>query len=181
MRTPSKGGTTRGRGTAPAVKARAAKASPAKISRAKTSPAKTSRAKPGAKGGGRFFHIELRPSREFISFRVQDVGAPGGVERVAGLRANGSWDTAKWLVEKTHAHLADDRLVADSVEARKLLTSLGSQPVHVAGDRFKAKPRRDIAESEKPTPAMRRAQLANIKKAQAAVRKRRAAKARTKD
>ena len=181
MGTPSKGGTTRGRVTAPAVKARAAKASPAKISRAKTSPAKTSRAKPGAKGGGRFFHIELRPSREFISFRVQDVGAPGGVERVAGLRANGSWDTAKWLVEKTHAHLVDDRLVADSVEARKLLTSLGSQPVHVAGDRFKAKPRRDIPESEKPTPAMRRAQLANIKKAQAAVRKQRAAKARTKD
>lgn len=181
MGTPSKGGTTRGRVTAPAVKARAAKASRAKASRAKTSSAKTSRAKPGAKGGGRFFHIELRPSREFISFRVQDVGAPGGVERVAGLRANGSWDTAKWLVEKTHAHLVDDRLVADSVEARKLLTSLGSQPVHVAGDRFKAKPRRDIAESEKPTPAMRRAQLANIKKAQAAVRKRRAAKARTKD
>ena len=186
MGTPSKGGTTRGRVTAPAVKARAAKASRAKASRAKTpraktSPTKTSRAKPGAKGGGRFFHIELRPSREFISFRVQDVGAPGGVERVAGLRANGSWDTAKWLVEKTHAHLADDRLVADSVEARKLLTSLGSQPVHVAGDRFKAKPRRDIPESEKPTPAMRRAQLANIKKAQAAVRKRRAAKARTKD
>ena len=181
MGTPSKGGTTRGRGTAPAVKARAAKASRAKASRAKTSSAKTSRAKPGAKGGGRFFHIELRPSREFISFRVQDVGAPGGVERVAGLRANGSWDTAKWLVEKTHAHLVDDRLVADSVEARKLLTSLGSQPVHVAGDRFKAKPRRDIPESEKPTPAMRRAQLANIKKAQAAVRKRRAAKARTKD
>ena len=181
MGTPSKGGTTRGRVTAPAVKARAAKASRAKASRAKTSSAKTSRAKPGAKGGGRFFHIELRPSREFISFRVQDVGAPGGVERVAGLRANGSWDTAKWLVEKTHAHLVDDRLVADSVEARKLLASLGSQPVHVAGDRFKAKPRRDIAESEKPTPAMRRAQLANIKKAQAAVRKRRAAKARTKD
>jgi hypothetical protein len=41
--------------------------------------------------------------------------------------------------------------------------------VHVAGDRFKAKPRRDIPEEEKPTPAMRRAQAANIKKAQAAV------------
>ena len=176
MRTPSKGGTARGRGTAPAVKARAAKAS-----RAKTSSAKISRAKPGAKGGGRFFHIELRPSREFISFRVQDVGAPGGVERVAGLRANGSWDTAKWLVEKTHAHLVDDRLVADSVEARKLLASLGSQPVHVAGDRFKAKPRRDIAESEKPTPAMRRAQSTNIKKALAAVRRRRKTKARAKN
>lgn len=137
------------------------------------------RAKPGAKGGGRFFHIELRPSGQFIGFRVQDVGKPGGVERVAGRRADGSWDTAKWLVEKTHAHLEGDHLVADSLEAEKLFKQLGSEPVHVSGDRFKAKPRRDIPESEKPTPAMRRAQRANIKKAQAAVR-RRGARARAK-
>ena len=143
-------------------------------------PAKVHRAKPGAKGGGRFFHIELRPARDFVGFRVQDVGGRGGVERVAGRRANGSWDTAKWLVEKTHAHLDGDRLVADSLEAEKLLASLGSAPVHVGGDRFKAKPRRDIPEEEKPTPAMRRAQLANIKKAQAAVRARRGTKARAK-
>jgi hypothetical protein len=131
-----------------------------------------SRAKPGAKGGGRFFHIELRPSAQFIGFRVQDVGAPGGVERVAGRRADGSWETAKWLIEKTHAHLDKGRLVADSLEAEKLLKSLGSAPVHIGGDRFRAKPRRDIPESEKPTPAMRRAQRANIKKAQAALRRR---------
>ena len=128
------------------------------------------RAKPGTKGGGRFFHIELRPSGQFLSFRVQDVGAPGGVERVAGRRADGSWDTAKWLIEKTHAHLSDGKLVADSLEAEKLLDSLGSLPVHIGGDRFRAKPRRNIPESEKPTPAMRRAQQANIKKAQAARR-----------
>ena len=132
---------------------------------------KRKRAKPGSRGGGRFFHIELRPSAEFVRFRVQDVGAPGGVERLAGQRANGAWDTAKWLVEKTHAHLEDGRLVPDSAEARKLLRSLGSPPRHVGGDRFKTAPRRDIPESEKPTPAMRRAQLANIKKAQAARRK----------
>jgi len=150
-------------------------------SSAKTSGRKTRRrGKPGAKGGGRFFHIELRPSRDFVAFRVQDVGAPGGVERVAGLRANGSWDTVKWLVEKTHAHVEGDRLVADTAEARKMLSTLGSAPVHVSGDRFRARPRRDIPESEKPTPAMRRAQLANIKKAQAAVRKRRGTKARAK-
>ena len=58
-----------------------------------------------------------------------------------------------------------------------MLASFGSEPVHVSGDRFQAKPRRDIPESEKPTPAMRRAQIANIKKAQAAVRKRRGTKA----
>jgi len=139
---------------------------------------KTRRARPGSKSGGRFFHIEVRPSAQFAAFRVQDVGKPGGVERVAGLRENGSWDTAKWLIEKSHAHVENGRLVADSVEAARLLKQLGSVPVQVRGDRFRAKPRRNIPESEKPTPAMRRAQLANIKKAQAAVRRRRGTKAR---
>ncbi len=131
------------------------------------------RAKPGSRGGGRFLHIEVRPSDLFVGFRVQDVGAPGGVERVAGRRASGSWDTAKWLVEKTHAHVEDRRLVPDSAEAEKLFASLGSVPVLIEGDRFHAEPRRDIPEIEKPTPAMRRAQLANIRKAQAAVHARR--------
>lgn len=136
------------------------------------------RAKPGNRGGGRFFHIEVRPSAQFVAFRVQDVGVPGGVERVAGRRATGSWDTAKWLVEKTHAHIENGRLVPDSDEAKKLFASLGSAPVHVDGDRFRAKPCRNIPEGEKLTPAMRRAQLTNIKKAQARVRPRRKAKAR---
>ena len=153
---------------------------PAPAAKTGAKPGAKTRAKPGAKGGGRFFHIELRPSSQFVGFRVQDVGRPGGVERVAGQRANGSWDTAKWLIEKTHAHVENGHLVADSLEAEKMLKTLGSAPVHVGGDRFRAKPRRDIPESEKPTPAMRRAQLANIKKAQAAVRARRGTKARPK-
>lgn len=131
------------------------------------------RAKPGSRGGGRFFHIEVRPSMQFVAFRVQDVGAPGGVERVAGRRASGTWDTAKWLVEKTHAHLEDGHLVPDTAEAEKLFKSFSSIPAHIDGDRFRAKPRRDVPEYEKPTPAMRRAQRANIKKAQAALRARR--------
>lgn len=133
------------------------------------------RAKPGSRGGGRFFHIEVRPAAQFVAFRVQDVGVPGSVERVAGRRTSGTWATAKWLIEKTHAHVDDGRLVPDSTEAKKLFRSLGSVPVHVDGDRFRARPRRDVPEAEKPTPAMRRAQLANIRKAQAAVRARRKA------
>jgi hypothetical protein len=127
------------------------------------------RAKPGSRGGGRFFHIEVRPAEGFSLFRVQDVGERGGVERVAGRRPGGQWDTAKWLVEKTHAHLEDGRLVPDSDEARALFRSLGPLE-HVEGDRFRAEPRRDIPEAEKPTAAMRRAQLANVRKAQAARR-----------
>ena len=134
------------------------------------------RAKPGSRSTGRYFHIAVRPAREFVRFRIQDVGRRGGVQRLAGQRANGAWDTQKWLIEKTDAHIENDQLVPDSTEARKVLASLGSTPVHVTGDRFKAKPRRNIPKAEKPTPAMRRAQIKNIKKAQAAVRRRKGAR-----
>lgn len=126
------------------------------------------RAKPGTSGKGRFFHIQVRPNAQFTRFRVQDVGTRGGIERVSGKRANGSWDTAKWLVEKNHAHVHGGKLVADSADARKLLRSLGSVPVQTAGDRFRARPRVNIPESEKPTPKQLKAWRVNIRKAQAA-------------
>ena len=144
-----------------------------KVTRAKFTRAKVTRAKPGARGTGDFFHIQVRPRTDFVSFRNQDIGARGGIERVAGQRASGSWDTQKWLIGKTLAHRDGKQLVADSVAAEKVLAQLGSAPRHLGGDRFIAKPRRDIPEAEKPTPAMRRAQQANVKKAQAAVRKKR--------
>ena len=126
------------------------------------------RARPGARGKGRFFHVQIRPNAQFIRFRVQDIGAPGGIERVSGQRKNGSWDTAKWLVEKTHAHVEGGKLVGDSAEARKLLKTLGSVPRQVLGDRFRAQPRRNIPESEKPTVRQLKAWRRNIRKAQAA-------------
>jgi len=137
-----------------------------------TKPAPHRRARPGAKGSGRFFHIELRPRQQFVAFRVQSFGK-AGIERVAGRHANGSWDTATWLVDKRRAHVENGRLVGDSDAVRRMPARLGSTPVRVRGDRFRARPRRKIPASEKPTPAMRRAQLANIKKAQAALRARR--------
>jgi len=133
----------------------------------------TRRAKPGARGGGKFFHIQVRPRSEFVTFRNQDIGGRGGIERVAGRRANGSWDTQKWLIGKSEAHIDGNRLVADGLAAEKVLKQLGSAPRRLGGDRFIAKPRRKIPAREKPTPAMWRAQAANIKKAQAALRKRR--------
>jgi hypothetical protein len=141
---------------------------------------KTRRAKPGARGSGGFFHIQVRPKSEFVSFRNQDVGGRGGIERLAGRRANGSWDTQNWLIGKREAHIDGRALVPDTAAARKVLAQLGSVPRHLGGDRFIAKPRRKIPAAEKPTPAMRRAQRTNIKKAQAALRKRRATKARAK-
>jgi hypothetical protein len=142
---------------------------PAKMNR--TTSTTAGRAKPGSRGGGRFFHVELRPSHSFIGFRVQDVGRPGGVERVAGLRNDGRWQTVKWLIAKSDAHVEDGILVGDTAETRKLLSGLGSSATLVRNDRFRAIPRRNVPENKKPTPAMRRAQRVNIKKAQAAVQR----------
>jgi hypothetical protein len=52
--------------------------------RARAQPQGRGRAQPGARAGGAFFHIEVRPRREFKTFRTQDVGKKGGIERVAG-------------------------------------------------------------------------------------------------
>jgi hypothetical protein len=129
------------------------------------------RAKPGSTGGGHYFHIEVRPRWEFKAFRTQDVGKPGGIQRVAGKRDSGSWDTQKWLISKSLAHVRGGHLVADSAAARRVIEQLGSTPVHLGGDRFKAKPRPNVPEREKPTLAMLRAQQRNIVKAQAAWRR----------
>jgi hypothetical protein len=127
-----------------------------------------SRAKPGSSGEGDFFHIEVRPRNAFKSFRTQDMGKKGGIERVAGKRESGSWDTQKWLISKRHAHIEHGTLVADSDDARQVIEQLGSALHHIGADRFAAKPRHNVPEKDKPTPAQTRARRQNIKKAQAA-------------
>jgi len=154
-------------------KARATWQSKSSRSRARAQPGGRSRARPGSRGGGEFFHIEVRPKREFKTFRTQDIGKRGGIERVAGKRASGSWSTQKWLISKEHAHRERARLVPDSADARKVLSLLGSAPLHISGDRFKAVDRPNVPESKKPTTAQRRARLSNVRKAQAARRGRR--------
>ncbi len=129
------------------------------------------RAKPGSTGEGEYFHIGVRPKSDFVAFRTQDVGEPGGIQRVAGKRESGSWDTQKWLISKELAHIEGDRLVPDTEPAREVLKSLGSAPVRIEEDRFSAKPPRNIPEREKPTPAQQAARRRNIKKAQAARQK----------
>lgn len=126
------------------------------------------RAEPGTTGEGDYYRIVVRPKQQFTSFRTQDVGDPGGLQRVTGRRSSGSWATQAWLVSKDYAHVEGDTLVADSDEAKDLLESLGSQPVHEKGDIFTAKDRKNVPEKDKPTPAQRKAQQENIKKAQAA-------------
>jgi hypothetical protein len=128
------------------------------------------RKKPGTGGEGNYYHVEVRRSRDFATFRTQDVGEPGHIQRVAGKRSSGSWDTVKWLISKDDAHVENERLVPDSSEAKKVLSELGSRPVHLKGDIFEARPAPNVAEDEKPTPAQKRARSENIRKAQAARR-----------
>jgi len=139
--------------------------------RAQAQPEGGQRRTPGATGQGEYYHIEVRPKKQFVTFRTHDVGEKGGIQRVAGKRSSGSWDDQKWLISKEEAHVENDRLVPDTPEAREVLKALGSAPEHIKGDRFLAKPRRNVPEKEKPTPAQNRARRANIKKAQAARRK----------
>jgi hypothetical protein len=153
-------------------KAQAARKGMSKMTHARSQPEGRSRKRPGMGGGGRFYHIEVRPKSEFMTFRTQDVGEKGGLERVAGKRSSGSWDTATWLVNKEDAHVSkNDELIIDNPRAKTALKQIRGKIVHKKGDIFKAKPRKNVPETEKPTAAQNRAQTKNIKKAQAARRK----------
>lgn len=107
------------------------------------------RAAPGTKGSGNFYHIELRPKEEFVLFRTQDVGDPGGLERRGGQRIDGSWDTQAWLVSKDYAHIEGDKLVADHQDAKNLFDKLGAEPTRVKGDTFVIKPQNNTSTRKK--------------------------------
>ena len=128
------------------------------------------RAKHGTTGKGAYYHVEVRPKTPFATFRTQDVGERGGLERVAGRRASGSWDTLKWLIGKAHAHVERGRLVPDSPDARKVLDPLGSSPRQIGGDRFEAVVGPNSPEAAKRTSAQKRARGPNRRRAPAARR-----------
>ena len=132
-----------------------------------TKPQGSQRMKPGSGGSGNYYHIEVRDGSDFETFRTQDVGDPGHLQRVSGKRASGSWATVKWLIGKEDAHVEDGKLVGDTKDAKDLIRKLRSRPVQIRGDRFESKPRRNVAERSKPTTAQQRARKQNIKKAQA--------------
>lgn len=129
------------------------------------------RKKPGAGGGGEYYRIVVRPKEEFVTFRYHDVGEKDGdLQRLAGKRQSGSWDTVAWLINKKSAHVTSGKLIPDTVDAKNLLSTLGSEPKYLKGDIWKAKDRRNIPESEKPTAAQKKARKENIAKAQQARR-----------
>ena len=133
-----------------------------------TKPSSSGRKKPGSGGQGDYYHVEVREGGDFEAFRTQDVGDKGHLQRVGGKRSSGSWATVKWLISKEDAHIENGKLVGDTKEAKDLIKKLGSRPVQVDGDRFKARDRRNVPEKTKPTAAQTHARRQNIKKAQTA-------------
>jgi hypothetical protein len=135
---------------------------------ARPQPQGRGRQKPGSGGKGNYYHVEVRDGSDFETFRTQDVGDRGHLQRVSGRRSGGSWATVKWLIGKEDAHVEDGRLVGDTKDAKDLLKKLRSRPVQIRGDRFQSRPRRNVRENSKPTAAQQRARRQNIQKAQAA-------------
>lgn len=140
--------------------------------RARAQPEGRERTKPGKKGEGDYYRVVVREKDQFETFRTHDVGDEGGVQRLAGKRSSGSWDTQAWLIEKGDAHIENGYLKADTDDVRKVLGDLESTPRHVEGDIFEAKPRKNVPEKEKPTEAQKKARRENIQKAQEEARKR---------
>src|SRR5260221_4779086 len=79
------------------------------------------RKKPGSTGRGDYYHIEIRPAGDFVTFLTQDVGKPGHIQRVAGRRSSGYLATVKWLIGKEDAHLQGNKLVPDPKDAKTVI------------------------------------------------------------
>ncbi len=112
---------------------------------------KQTRKPPGSSGSGDYYHVEVRPGEEFVTFQTQDVGRRGHIQRVAGKRSSGYWTTVKWLIGKEDAHIQDEKLVPDTKAAKDVIKQLGSQPVRLIGDRFRARPKPNMSETIKLT------------------------------
>ena len=105
---------------------------------------------PGSSGRGDYYHVEVRPGEEFVTFQTQDVGRRGHIQRVAGKRSSGYWTTVKWLIGKEDAHVQNEKLVPDTKAAKDVIKQLGSEPVRLIGDRFRARPKPNASETIKP-------------------------------
>ncbi len=122
-------------------------------------------------GIGNYYKIEVRDKDRFVTLRTQDVGRKGDIKRLAGKRSSGRWDTQAWLIPKSAAHIKEGHLVPVTDASRQIFKKqLGSEPIRVRADRFKAKPRGVVSKRKKPTPAQIRARRQNILKAQKARR-----------
>jgi hypothetical protein len=127
-----------------------------------TKPQGTKRRQPGAD----FYRVEVRPRKGFVTFRTQDVGGKGRIERVAGQRQSGSWGTVAWLISKQDAHVSGRTLVADSRDAKQVFRRLGGKPVHRSGNRFVTPNRPELTGVTKPSMSQRIARSRRVQRSQ---------------
>jgi len=132
---------------------------------------KPTRRKSGSTGAGEYYHIEVLPRTDFVSFRTQEVGRRGHIQRVAGQRSSGYWSTVKWMIDKNEAHVQDNKLVADTPAAKEVIEQLGSEPVRMLGDLFKARPRPNFQGNVKSTPTRTKPRTEKVKTARTTRRK----------
>ena len=97
-----------------------------------------------------------------MEFKTQDIGSQGRIERIAGKRAGGAWSTQEWLIAKDQAHVERGTLIGDTVDARRVLSMLGSEPRHIKADRFTIHGPSGMPAEARPTLAPRRAGLTNV-------------------
>ncbi|MBI4226371.1 hypothetical protein HY612_04625 [Candidatus Roizmanbacteria bacterium] len=97
----------------------------------------------------------------------QKQAAQKNIKKEQKKRSSGSWADQAWLISKKDAHIEDEKLIADSSGARKILAVIGPAK-HLKADIFQGHPRRNVPESEKSTIAQRRAGTENIQRAQEA-------------
>jgi hypothetical protein len=174
IRKAQKSGRSKSATPRPAARAKTTARSKAKTKtrlRAKTpktkSPTKSAarRRKPVASPRG-FFHIEVQPREAFMEFKTQAIGRDGGIERVAGKRAGGSWSTQEWLIAKDQAHVERGLLIGDTVDARRVLTMLGVEPRHIKADRFTIHGHTGMPADVSTSLAPRHAGLTNVQASQ---------------
>ena len=125
--------------------------------RALAQPNGRKRAKPGSTGEGNYYRIEIREKSQFSSFRTQDVGERGGIQRIAGHRPSGSWDTQAWLIEKPLANIVGDTLKTGPKVVQEVFNSLGSRQNLVKEEIFQARQEQNVPKKDKPTVAMKKA------------------------
>jgi hypothetical protein len=158
--------TTRGTSARSKTRARPKTGTKARVKTAKAKPRAKSTAPRRTTSAARprgFFHIEVQPKEAFVEFKTQDIGSEGGIERVAGKRADGAWSTQEWLIAKDQAHVERGTLIGDTVDARRVLTMLGTEPRHIKADRFTIHGPSGMPAEARPTMPPRRAGLTNIR------------------
>jgi hypothetical protein len=75
----------------------------------------------------KYIHVRVRPPRGYHTYRVKDVGKPGGMKAVVGIKGYGAQrrsEVQKYLLDKRDVGVRDGRLYARTPRGRREIESL---------------------------------------------------------